>query len=289
MANAPGIGRLGVPGGASSVAPGSTVVADKALRDQVNRLQTQLNQLAQSEKSAEAAIAKLPKTQITPDDIFNAENRGVFSGSGSLKTLGEGWWYIQESNTGVTGRPSGSKGDLLVYRRSVGSDGVAMMAFGRDREGPQVWGEYRAADNIGYSPWVKLSVTDTLSLTQIRTELEKEGWGPLPTPGGSGGTKPVELAKYYAGYDTAFPTQLDELTEYSTPRFTITRSDKTPERIFVLIPIAHASQVRGFEVSGGLEATWAFRDLTIGGQQYRAFYSPGAFYELSDTVSIMFV
>lgn len=223
---------------------------------------------------------------LSRDQLFELDNRGIFSGPGSLKGLGEGWWYIESATTGITGKPSGSAGDLLVYKRTVGTNGVAMFAFGRDKDGSQVWAQYRATDNIGYSPWVKLSVTDTLTLDQIKAELIKEGWGPLS--GGGETPKPTTIT-YYSGYDTAFPTSLSELTSFTSTKFTISRTETTPERIFVLVPKDHSSQVAGFIVSGGLQAVWAHRDLNIDGQSFRAFYSPGAYYETSDTIEIKFV
>lgn len=310
MSNFPGVGASGAAGTGSpdtpddikqkleSLTKGSRLSADFLDAGGSNKFITasQAAKLATLKNVVElGSDGKLPALdgskltnlpiQLTPAQVFNAENRGIYSGTGSLKNLGEGWWYIEGSNTGVTGRPSGSSGDLLVYRRTVGPTGVILLSFGRDKDGPQVWGEYRAADNLGYSPWIKLSVTDTLSLDQIKTELQKEGWGPL----NGGGTPVVPLVTYYAGYDTAFPTSLSDLSEHTSTKFTISRSDTTPERIFVLVPKDHASQVSGFIVSSGVEASWSFRDLNIDGKSFRAFYSPGAFYETSDTVEIKYV
>lgn len=115
---------------------------------------------------------------ITPEMIFNAIDRGTFTGSGSLKTLEPGWWIIPESNNGVSGKPSGSKGDLVFYNAMVGSqDGLSpkygvALAFGKDRiNNDQAWAQYR--NQNGWTPWIPLYQKDgsPVDLSQITQDI----------------------------------------------------------------------------------------------------------------------
>ncbi len=115
---------------------------------------------------------------VTPEMIFDAMDRGTFTGAGSLKTLDPGWWVIPEANTQASGRPPGSQGDLVFYNARVGKqDGSnpkygINMAFGKDREGnDQAWAEYRNKD--GWTPWIPLYQKDgtPVDLTQINQDI----------------------------------------------------------------------------------------------------------------------
>lgn len=95
---------------------------------------------------------------VTADQITTALDRGSFTGIGSIKTLQPGWWVIPATNKNVTGRPSGSQGDLVVYKAKVGKQNAGNpqygvnLAFGQDRDGNnQAWAEYRLPS--GWTPW----------------------------------------------------------------------------------------------------------------------------------------
>lgn len=267
-----GIGLgIGFPSG-----KGGSAKVDADLETKVQALQSQLHTLSRKEAAIESK-------QLTADQIFNAENRGEFTGSGSLKSLGEGWWYIPETNTGVTGKPKGSTGDILVYRRAVGKNGVAMLAFGNDKEGGQIWGQYKTDDTGGYLPWVKMTTGYILTIDEIVRELKKLGFEPAKS-----GIPVTQLTTYYAGYDTTMPSKLSDLSEFKTPTFSISRTDKVPERIFIATDVEHAKGITGISVNDGLPAVWQHRDYVIGGKSVRVFYSPGGFYETSDKIEIKF-
>lgn len=266
-----GIG-LGVGYPVGGQGNGGTI--DPTLEKKVQDLRTTVHNLGVKQ-------AELLSKQLTPDQIFSAENRGEFTGSGSLKSLGEGWWYIPETNTNVTGKPKGSVGDLLVYRRAVGSDGIAMLAFGSDAEGGQAWAQYKTDDSGGYVPWVKMTTGYILTMDEIIAELKKRGFKESETP-------VTPLVSYYAGYSTALPTRLDDLDEFKTRSFSIARRITTPERIFVAVDVDHASGITGISVDGGLPAVWQHRDYQLGGKMMRVFYSPGGFYETSNRVEIKY-
>lgn len=116
---------------------------------------------------------------ITPDQITKALDRGTFTGTGSIKTLQPGWWVIPESNKGVSGRPKGSTGDLVVYKARVGAPpgsgrpqyGVNL-AFGQDSDGNnQAWAEYRIPS--GWTPWFPMYQADGTppELGQIQQDI----------------------------------------------------------------------------------------------------------------------
>lgn len=97
--------------------------------------------------------------QISANDIRNALDRGEYT-SGSLKTMGYGWWSVKATNKNVTGKPRDSQGDLIVMHQKVSGNagkpnfGV-MLAFGQDTNGDSAqWAQYR--DGTKWTPWFKV-------------------------------------------------------------------------------------------------------------------------------------
>ncbi|MGL4638557.1 MAG: hypothetical protein ACRCVX_02345 [Shewanella sp.] len=128
-----------------------------------------VTKLKAGESIDEAAIATLQKEvakiegsptkpfTLTGDDIAKAVDRGTFSGSGSLKSLAAGWWLIPDSNSGATGRPADSGGDLMYFTQQVSTDSTKWvgLAFGQDKAGADsMWVQYKLDGN--WTPWMKI-------------------------------------------------------------------------------------------------------------------------------------
>lgn len=219
---------------------------------------------------------------INIKDIADAENRGLANGPGSVKDLGNGWWYVPAGST-LTGRPKGSIGDILIYKTVVYPDGISLEASGMDKDGPQKWEQFRTSTTNGFTPWIKLSVTDILTTEQVEKHLKDKGWGPIP-----GGTvKPVAaVPTIHALFGNTFPNRLTEMTNSDAPSITITRATTTGERIFVAMKEAVGRKVTGIKVGSELAASWQYRDMNIDGESYRVFYSLGAYYKTQETVTV---
>lgn len=222
------------------------------------------------------------KGEVTLQDIADAENRGIATGTGSVKSLGNGWWYVPADST-LTGRPKGSIGDIAIYKTEVRPSGTVLEAFGMDKDGPQKWEQFKTATSNGYTPWIKLSVTDILTVAQVEKYLTDKGWGPIP-----GGTvKPTPaVPKIYATFSTSFPSTLSEMTSSDAPTITISRTNSDAERIFVAVKEDVGRKVSGIKVGTGLAASWQYRDMNIEGEPYRVFYSDGGYYTKQETITV---
>lgn len=102
---------------------------------------------------------------LTAGMISNAVDNGQAPDSGSIKGLADGWWEVPVSNTKLSGRPSGSQGDLVVYKQSIISGdkpGFAVtLAFGNDNsKDPAMWVQYRDGAADVWTKWEKLDDTD---------------------------------------------------------------------------------------------------------------------------------
>lgn len=120
-------------------------------------VRTILNKMVDSVNTLES---KDPvKLNITPEMIAQATDNGVAPNSGSVKGLGEGWWVIPEANTGITGRPKGSQGDLIYFRQGVGHVGSrggtsysVSWALGKNKDNEDtLWVAYR--DGTAWTSW----------------------------------------------------------------------------------------------------------------------------------------
>lgn len=121
--------------------------------------------------------ALTPQSKFTADatQIANAMDNGKYTGSGSIKSLTEGWWVIPQSNTQVTGRPSGSQGDLIYFTQDVAGGSYAYgFALGKDSQGVDtMWVQYR--DGNSWTAWWPVKNLSQLTPTgNIPTELQQE-------------------------------------------------------------------------------------------------------------------
>lgn len=119
----------------------------------------------------------LPYT-LTADGIAKALDRGQYNGSGSIKSLDDGWWIIPQSNNQATGRPPGLTSDLIYFQQTTTPDagkrfGIGM-AFGKDSNfKDSVWVQYK---NDGtWTQWIKEGGTADLSLIDSQIAELKRG------------------------------------------------------------------------------------------------------------------
>ncbi|QZI93166.1 hypothetical protein SIPHO049v1_p0041 [Vibrio phage PS14A.1] len=105
---------------------------------------------------------------LTADMVSKAIDHGVVTNGSSIKGLADGWWVIPASATQITGRPSGSQGDLTYFKQSVGKSYTVAMAFGTDKNGASaMWVKYK---NVGdWTSW--LPITGSEDLTVIQSDL----------------------------------------------------------------------------------------------------------------------
>lgn len=108
--------------------------------------------------------------------------------------------------------------------------------------------------------------------------------------GGGSGTEPVihEIPQFYGGFSSSWPTTLSGLTPSVGSKVVVTNSLGTPARVFILVPLTHASSVTGIKQGSGIAAVWTSGDVTIDGKQYKAFYSPRALHEQTATFTVEF-
>lgn len=273
--------------------------------------------------------AKGPDQPLTSTEVSKALNNGVVPEiPGSIKGLGDGWWKLLKDNLQVTGRPSGTNGDLLILKQKAGPSSSFILVSGQDTNNkPAIWMQSRIASQ--WTDWVKFhtdAVTGDdleteiqnvlraialmqgriealenaekaltpLTIDQIETQLSAKGWGPLPksTPIPSSKdrpSKPTGIPKVWAGYSLTFPTDLNTgLFSSTSGVLSITRTETTAERIFIVVPMPEAEDVSGIRIDDGLAAKWQSRDQTYDGKQYRVFYSDGGFNEQSNKVQVLF-
>lgn len=78
---------LSIGGGVSLVdRAGGTGTVSPNVAKQIADLQNDLLRLQEKERQTEGQVAGI-KTTVTPEMVFKAENRGVFTGTGSLMPL----------------------------------------------------------------------------------------------------------------------------------------------------------------------------------------------------------
>lgn len=94
--------------------------------------------------------------------------------------------------------------------------------------------------------------------------------------------------KFYGMFSDSWPTTLTGATPAVGNQVIVSRSTAPAQRVFILVPIDHASAVTGIKQGDGLAASWTSNDLTIEGKQYKAFYSPRALVEKSATFTVTF-
>lgn len=328
------------------------------IRNILNQLIDEVNNLT--------TLKPQPKFTLDAKTIANAMDNGVYNGAGSLKTLPQGWHVIPESNSLITGRPSGSQGDLIYFNQDVGkgSDYAYGFALGKDKQGvDSMWVQYR--DGTSWTSWwpirnlsqlsptnlpsdIQATIADlkaadqdaisrldkletaigriyapdqatfdravrglitpeltpleqqiqsnkveiqalentALTLDSVKAQLMAEGWGPLPgTP-----DKPLsnEAVEYYATYGVTFPLSIGKTLTSADNTVQLSRSGTDAARIFVIVKnnSGQAERVTGISIDDGLQALWDHRDYVISGTPYRVFYSPNAFYEVSNKVKV---
>lgn len=111
---------------------------------------------------------------LTADKISKALDHGQFNGSGSIKSLNDGWWIIPESNSGATGRPPGAKGDMIYFQQTTTPDagkrfGIGMI-FGKDSSlKDSVWVQYKSDGT--WTNWIKEG--GTADLTSIQSSIDE--------------------------------------------------------------------------------------------------------------------
>lgn len=108
---------------------------------------------------------------LTSDMLTRALDKGTYTGSGSIKSLDDGWWVIPATNVDVTGRPKGTSGDLNLIKQTITGSITdprhgMIIATGLDSEGdPTMWVSYR--DGLSWTPW--LITTDNNVIKDITT------------------------------------------------------------------------------------------------------------------------
>lgn len=139
-----------------------------AVRTILNQVIDEINNLT--------TLKPTPKFTVDAQTIANAMDNGVASGAGSIKGLGEGWWVIPETNAQMTGRPSGSQGDLIYFNQNVGNgkNYAYGFALGKDKQGVDtMWVQYR--DGNQWTAWWPIQNLKELTPTgDIPTELQQE-------------------------------------------------------------------------------------------------------------------
>lgn len=273
--------------------------------------------------------AKGPEQTLTSSEIAKALNNGIVpSIPGSIKGLGDGWWKLLKDNLQVTGRPGGTRGDLLILKQKAGTSSSFILVSGQDTDNkPAIWMQSRIASQ--WTDWVKFHTNvvtvdkleseiqdilraialmqsrietleneekalTPLTIDQIETQLSAKGWGPLPksipVPSSKDRpSKPTGIPKVWAAYSLTFPTDLNNgLFSSTSGVISISRTEKTAERIFIVVPMPEAEDVSGIRIDDGLAAKWQSRDQTYDGKQYRVFYSDGGFNEQSNKVQVLF-
>lgn len=138
-------------------------------------VRTILNQVI-DEVNSLATLTPEPKFKLDAQTIAGAMDNGIASGAGSLKTLGQGWHVIPASNAQMTGRPSGSTGDLIYFTQDVGGGtGYSYgFAIGKDKQGVDtMWVQYR--DGSKWSSWWPVQNLKQLVPTgDVPTEIAQE-------------------------------------------------------------------------------------------------------------------
>lgn len=285
---------------------------------------------------------------LTAAMISAAVDNGVAPNSGSVKGLADGWWQIPVGNTGISGRPKGSQGDVILYKHSLTtgtkSPFAISLAFGQDNgKDPAMWIQYRDGVSGTWTRWEKLDDGGTGDVSAITSDiaalkaadtgilarlssletslgniyapnkaafdkssqalidaalatfkegLEKAGWGPLTSLPGGDHPLPQGIPKIYGQYGVTFPTAIGSSGQFSSTSGALhmSRASTVANRIFIIVPndINQADDVSGISIDGGLAARWSSRDLTLSGNPYRVFYSPGGYSEKSNTVQVLF-
>lgn len=162
--------------------------------------------------------------QVSASEIAKATNMGEFTGSGSLKSLSYGWWVVKITNTNVTGRPSGSQGDLIVFKQGVSGSSSkpgygVLLAFGKDSNNKDsIWAEYR--DGAQWTPWFK--VNDGVG-TPVDLSLINRAVGVLQsrtaTMANDVSTLKTDVGNIYAPSKTVFDTAVNALIDAKLSAF----------------------------------------------------------------------
>lgn len=287
---------------------------------------------------------------LTADMVSKAIDHGEATNGASIKGLADGWWVIPASATQITGRPSGSQGDLTYFKQSVGKSYTVAMAFGTDKNGASaMWIKYK---NVGdWTSWLPITSSEDLTVIQsdlaalkigdaaaisrierLETQIGKiyapskalfdseantlidaklAAYVPtkdpqiaqlqqeldelkrrLPVTPGGGGVLPVAKPEITVMFTNRIPSSItdDSPVSSTTGEVRMTRADSTPLRLWVLVGNENdeADRVKGISVNKGMEAVWQSRDIVIGGNKYRAFYSAGAYTETEVLVQVNF-
>lgn len=117
-----------------------------------------------------------PKFEVDAQTIANAMDNGVFAGSGSVKTLPQGWWVIPQTNTNVSGKPPGAQGDLIYFSQDVGNGRQYAYGFalGKDKQGVDtMWVQYR--DGTSWTSWWTIrNLTQLTPTGDVPNEIQQE-------------------------------------------------------------------------------------------------------------------
>lgn len=212
---------------------------------------------------------------LTAEQVARATDNGTAPDSGSIKGLADGWWFIPSTNSNVTGRPSGSTGDVTILRQKLTAGNktnfVVILAFGNDaNDKPAMWAQYRNGGK--WTSWFQVNQSaDLTALTADVAALQAGEPGQLarlnrletaigqiysPTKlafddavnalidakikssQGDAPALPTGVPKIYAEYNTAFPTAIGVGGQVSSTSgiITLNRADSTTKRIFILVP-----------------------------------------------------
>lgn len=113
----------------------------------------------------------------------------------------------------------------------------------------------------------------------------------VPKSGGHSSDKPDTVyPRFYAQFLNTWPTDFTNAATSTNSEVTLLRIPDTPSRIFITVENDNdeASKVKGFKFNSKQEMSLNFRDITIGGKKYRAFYTAGAFTEKSVEIEVDF-
>lgn len=117
---------------------------------------------------SQRSLSNAQLAPLTAAMVSKAIDHGAATDGGSIKSLADGWWLIPATLTSIRGRPRGSQGDLIYFRKYVGGSYAVGMIFGKDRDGASsMWVQYK--DGSKWTSW--LPITGSADLTSIQSDM----------------------------------------------------------------------------------------------------------------------
>lgn len=150
------------------------IALDKDVEKSINDIKVNGNTLTMTHNDGAKHVITIPTAGGTPfqldaGKIYDAVDMGVVPSDGSISSISgltPGWWYVEGTNRNVGGRPSNTKGDLIINKVKVQGPantrgpGV-MFCFGlNDHDTPTVWIRYRTQN---WSNWIQLVDIESIS------------------------------------------------------------------------------------------------------------------------------